>query len=54
LRLLVETLKIFPQHIGIKPKPLLRKFNLPIETLKIFPQLVGIKPKLLLRKVNPC
>jgi hypothetical protein len=45
LRLPVETLKIYPQHVGIKPKPLLRKFNLPVETLKICQQLVGIKPK---------
>jgi hypothetical protein len=44
LRLPVKTLKICPQHVGIKPKPLLRKFNLPVETLKICPQLVGIKP----------
>jgi len=44
LRLPLETLKICPQHVGIKPKPLLREFNLPVETLKICPQLVGIKP----------
>jgi hypothetical protein len=27
MRLSVETLKICPQLVGIKPKPLLRKFN---------------------------